>query len=284
MALFSDILLTVDYDRTLTAPDSTIPRRNLEAIWYFTENGGAFTLNTGRSVPMASSFMETIPVNVPLLLYNGSAAYNRETHRLINSRSIDLDPEKTINDLQSRFPELTVELQGTYAHHIFRKDPGWEAYCDNNGCPWEYADAANIPMPFLKLALYGEFRENTVASMYEASQAERELFDEAVSYIETVYGEKVDVFRPCARIIDIHAKGCSKLNAARQLQRDLDRKLLICVGDGENDISMLNGADYAFCPSDGVIANCYTNVSPCAHGAVADVIYKKIPEILANQP
>ena len=49
---FSDILLTVDYDRTLTAPDSTIPQRNLEAIRYFIDNGGIFTVNTGRSVPM----------------------------------------------------------------------------------------------------------------------------------------------------------------------------------------------------------------------------------------
>ena len=37
MGKFSDILLTVDYDRTLTAPDSSIPERNLEAIRYFME-------------------------------------------------------------------------------------------------------------------------------------------------------------------------------------------------------------------------------------------------------
>ena len=30
MALFSDFLLTVDFDRTLTAPDSSIPERNIE--------------------------------------------------------------------------------------------------------------------------------------------------------------------------------------------------------------------------------------------------------------
>ena len=53
MALFSQVLLTADYDRTLTAPDSTSPPRNLEAIRYFMENGGAFTVNTGRSLPMA---------------------------------------------------------------------------------------------------------------------------------------------------------------------------------------------------------------------------------------
>ena len=52
MALFSDILLTADFDRTLTAPDSTVPQRNIEAIRYFIDNGGAFTVNTGRSSPL----------------------------------------------------------------------------------------------------------------------------------------------------------------------------------------------------------------------------------------
>jgi len=281
MGIFSDVLLTVDFDRTMTAPDSTIPQRNLEAVRYFMENGGAFTLNTGRSVPMSTRVLNVIPVNVPFLLYNGSAAYDREKKELLQCRIIELEPEALINDLQSRFPELTVELQGTYAHHIFRKDPGWEAYCENNGCPWEYADAANIPLPFLKLALYGEFRENTVASMYQASREELELFDAATGYIEEKYGDKVDCFRACARILDIHAKGCSKLNSAKQLQNTLGRKILVCVGDAENDETMLDGADYAYCPADGVVADRYENVCCCAEGAVADVIYRKIPEILA---
>ena len=88
---FSDVLLTVDYDRTLTAPDSTIPARNLEAIRFFIDHGGAFTVNTGRSVPMAKPFMDIVPVNAPLLLYNGSAAYNVRSGQLEFCHAIDLD-------------------------------------------------------------------------------------------------------------------------------------------------------------------------------------------------
>ena len=51
--MYSDILMTVDFDRTLTAPDSTIPERNIEAIRHFIDNGGTFTVNTGRSIPMS---------------------------------------------------------------------------------------------------------------------------------------------------------------------------------------------------------------------------------------
>ena len=76
MGLFSDVLLTVDYDRTLTAPDSTIPERNIAAIRWFIENGGTFTVNTGRSVPLTTVFRDIVPTNAPLLLYNGAAIYD----------------------------------------------------------------------------------------------------------------------------------------------------------------------------------------------------------------
>ena len=41
MALFSDVLLTVDYDRTMTDTNGQVPVENMEAIRYFMENGGA---------------------------------------------------------------------------------------------------------------------------------------------------------------------------------------------------------------------------------------------------
>ena len=64
----------------------------------------------------------------------------------------------------------------------------------------------------------------------------------------------------------------------------MGKKLLICVGDGKNDLPMMLDADFAFAPEDGVIADQFQNVCKCADGAVADVIYKKIPEILGSNP
>ena len=72
--MFSDVLLTVDFDRTLTGPDSVVPKRNVEAIEYFMENGGKFTVNTGRSLNTFGPQMKVVPTNAPLLLFNGSAA------------------------------------------------------------------------------------------------------------------------------------------------------------------------------------------------------------------
>lgn len=282
--MFRDILLAVDFDRTLTATDTTVPERNIEAIRYFMANGGAFTVNTGRSMPMYREHLDKVPVNAPLLLYNGSAAYDKTTGQMVNVHPIDLDPEQMINDLQTRFPLLNIEVQGVQAHYSFRKDAGWEAYCENNDCAWRYGDVKAVERPFMKLTLNGEFRENTVISMCSGYDWEIEMMDQAAEYVKEKYGQYVEGFRGCARILDLHAKGCSKIRSARNLQKQLGRKILICVGDGENDLNMLEGADYAFCPADAVVADRFQNVCPCGDGAVADVIYKKIPEILKIQP
>ena len=283
MADFSDILLTVDYDRTLTAPDSTIPQRNIEAIEYFIAHGGTFTVNTGRSIPMsASKLIPDVPVNAPLLLYNGSAAYDTGTGKLTRYTPIELDPAALICDLRDRFPQLHVEIQALDAHYLTRPDAGFERYNDHNRCAWAYTTPDNIPQPFIKVAIYGEFRENTVAGMYEAQDWELELFDRLMAYVRQTYGDKLEQFRACPRILDLHAKGVSKLNSARQLQKELGKKILICAGDADNDVNMLDGADYAFCPADGIVAERYENVCKCGDGAIADVIYKKLPEILAK--
>ena len=278
MAMFSDVLLTVDFDRTLTAPDSSIPERNLEAIRWFMENGGVFTVNTGRSTNTFRKYLDKIPVNAPLLLYNGSAAY--ENGKLVDCRIIDLPMWPVLDQMRALFPEMNLEVQGQDTHYLVDETPEYTAFYDGLG--WGHRPALrNEDMgPFLKFALFGKTTQPNVGHLYFGTPEELERMDMAEKTIRQLYGDKVEVFRASPRIIDVHAKGVSKLCAARALQKRLGRKILVCVGDAENDLTMLEGADYAFCPADGVVADRFQNVCPCGEGAVADVIYKKIPEIL----
>ena len=283
MGIYSDILLTVDYDRTLTAPDSSIPERNLEAIRYFMENGGAFTVNTGRSVPMARFFSEKVETNAPLLLYNGSAAYDKNTRQLSLLHPIQMDLWQTVEELLALFPDLTVEVQGVDAHYNFIDGPRWNDFCDYNHCTRATAKPGQDLGPFLKFSLYGQFHDSTVNGMFQATPEEMARMDAAEQLLKEHYAGKVEVFRAAPRIIDVHAKGVSKNRAARELQQALGRKILVCVGDAANDLPMLEGADFSFVPSDAELADRFENVCKCADGAVADVIYEKIPEILKNK-
>lgn len=280
MGIFSDVLLTVDYDRTLTAPDSTIPERNLTAIRYFIDNGGAFTVNTGRSVPMTKVFRDRVPVNAPLLLYNGSAAYDIKEQELTFCHAIHLDLWETVRRCVELFPDLTVEVQGVDAHYRFSDNPMWDAFSAHQNCAHAFAQPGDDLGSFLKFTLYGEFRSPVLADMFTGSEEECRRIDEAEVILRREFGASCEVFRAATRIIDVHAKGVSKARSARELQQRLGRKILICAGDAENDLSMMNEADYAFAPADGIIADRFETVCKCADGAVADIIYIKIPEIL----
>ena len=277
--MFSDVLLTVDFDRTLTAPDSTIPERNLEAIRWFIENGGAFTVNTGRSLPMAQAFKNKVPTNAPLLLYTGAAAYDVQQEKMVFMYEIKLDMWKTVRELIEMFPDLTVEVQALDKHYNFIPYPAWDAFSANN-CAYGTAEDGQNLGPFLKFAIYGEIRDVTVSHLYYGTPEEIRRMDEAEAMLRETYGDDMAVFRAGPRVIDVQAAGISKGRAARQLQQELDRKILVCVGDAENDIVMLDEADYAFVPADAILKDRYENVCKCADGAVADVIYEKIPKIL----
>ena len=279
--MFSDILLTVDYDRTLTAADSTIPERNLEAIRYFLENGGAFTVNTGRSLPMAQAFKDKVPTSAPLLLYTGAAAYDVAQEKLVFMQEIQMDMWETVNQLLELFPDLVVEVQALDKHYNFIPNAGWDAFSANN-CAYATAEPGQDLGPFLKFAIYGEIRDVTVNHLFHGTEEEIRRMDEAEAVLNEKYGDKLAVFRAGPRVIDVQAKGVSKAAAARRLQQQMGRKILVCMGDAENDVVMLDGADYAFVPADAILKDRYENVCQCADGAVADVIYEKIPAIVKN--
>lgn len=271
--------MTVDFDRTFTGPDSKIPQRNLDAVAFFMENGGTFTINTGRSVASFQKHLGKLPVNAPILMYNGSARW--ENGRLTELKCLEMDTWETIRTVREEFPDMNLELQGAERHYLIDPEPAYAAFYD--ALKWEYT----IPKPgddlgpFLKFAVAGSPRSKSVATLFDSSAEELAAFDAAQGRIKELWGDKVVVYRAASRIVDVHANGVSKIAAARQLQKELGKSILVCVGDAENDVPMLEGADYAFCPADGMVADRFETVCNCADGAIADVIYKKIPEILA---
>lgn len=280
--MFSDVLLTVDFDRTLTGPDSRIPQRNLEAVAYFMENGGSFTVNTGRSMASFGKHLNNLPINAPVLMYNGSARW--QDGKLTDLKVLELPLWETIRTVREAFPNMNLEIQGVDCHYLINPDPAYVAACEAQKWKYKIPQFGEDLGPFLKFCLVGVPRNRSVAALFDSTQEEREEFDAAQAWIQERWKDKVTVYRATPRIIDVHAKGVSKIAAARQLQQELGKKILVCVGDAQNDIPMLDGADYAYCPADAMVADRYETVCDCEKGAVADVIYEKIPGILNIQP
>ena len=172
---------------------------------------------------------------------------------------------------------VNLELQNLDMHYLI--DPS-DAYCDyyrRRNLPHQKADAAIHSGPFLKIGIYGDIEHREEGSEMVQKAA---LFDQIEAQLRQMLDDSLVVLRATPQIINIHSKAASKYLAARNLKEKLGKKILVCVGDEGNDVPMLEGADYAFCPCDGAVADQFPNVGPCSLGAVADVIYEKLPEIL----
>ena len=271
---FSDILMVSDFDRTLTAPDSSIPQANLDAIRSFTARGGRFTVGTGRSAPMFRPYQARIPTNAPLILYNGAAAYDYETEELSGAVWMPTGRE-LLEYLTENFPELWLEVQGGDAHYLVGEEPVREAFYRAQGVVSKTVSVAEAPERYHKIALFGRFRTMTVGQFYSGTPEEDAYFTASCERIMRDW-PMLRADRAAMKIIDLQAREAGKGSAARALAQRLGRKTLVCVGDAMNDASMLLEADLAFAPSDCDPAvkalGCCRLVSPCAEGSIAGVV------------
>ena len=101
MRCYFPMCFDVDFDRTLTAQNSTILSGNLEAIAYFMENGGAFTVNTGRSIPTFRQYLYTLPHSAPFLLYNWRG--HLAGRKLDNIREIPVPLEQVVSEVSGKY-------------------------------------------------------------------------------------------------------------------------------------------------------------------------------------
>ena len=136
--------------------------------------------------------------------------------------------------------------------------------------------------PFLKMSVFAPMGSLGVRNLFQHNPELTALCDNCEAALRQEFGDSLCVLRASPRIIDLQTGGYHKGTAARELKAMLGRKTLVCIGDERNDIAMLDMADYPFCPGDSRLADRYPAVGSCGDGAVADVIYEKIPEILGK--
>lgn len=270
MGRFSDILMTVDFDRTLTDRNSLIPEKNIAAIKYFISEGGLFTMNTGRSVPMFSKYIPLVPVNAPMIMYNGAALYDKKLNKITEAAEIP-GGKKIIKKIMGKYPWLMAEVQGEKYHYFFEDEPLRTKLMTDIGAPFKNIEPDETPEPVIKVAFFGSFKDASIAQFYSGSESEINYFESAEAELRAEYGDRLEVIRPAARIIDIQRRGCSKGKAARELAEKMHRNILVCAGDAENDLSMLEKADYAFIPSDcseAIKGRGFRETLPCGEGCI----------------
>lgn len=272
MSKFSKYLLVSDFDRTLTDRSGQIPAVNLEAIRYFMDNGGAFTIGTGRSLPMSLHRFRDIPMNAPLLVCNGAACYDLQAGKLLFCHPLPHDCVELMQYYERAFPQVRLEVHGLDAHYVFHPSPNRDNYMKKQHAAFVYADWDNLPDPKVKFCFYSDRRDLFAIT---ADSEEGRFFKELEEDINRRTEGRYIAINSLPGMVEVQIAGTSKGIAARELAQALNRPVLVCAGDAPNDISMLDEADLAFLAADGdsrMLGRGYRTAASCNDGTIADVI------------
>ena len=229
MGKFDGILLCTDFDHTL-AIKAVVSQENADAIRYFQENGGRFTVVSGRNPFFLKEHIEGFAVNAPLVGYNGALIIDETTDEILFSGGRnDLDAFDLVEAAWEKEPTMWSVTPHDASLFVGR--------CSRTlGAEGAVADMATLRALLTKRPLY-----NVICSFKaeEDAIAVKERLAEAA-------GDKFIVIRSWATGVEVINPWDQKGAAALRLKELLGAKLLVCAGDFENDISMIEAADIGY--------------------------------------
>ena len=154
---FNGVLLVSDFDDTLYGEDMRITRENVEALTYFTREGGTFTVATGRARPNFAPHASHIPINAPVILSNGSALYDFRTGEMIYETFL---PDRVREDLQQMaraIPTIGFEAYHHDAIYVYQPNAVTQRHLERAGITAREVPIADIPLPWSKVILQQDY-------------------------------------------------------------------------------------------------------------------------------
>lgn len=261
MGIFSNVLFAADYDLTITARDGSIPEANIAAVRRFMEGGGIFTVATGRSrLPLAND-PERIMTNAPHIIANGAAAGDANGANWSFCSELPDDYADLVGEVLTCYASVRAEV------HAFGRPPlGFQSdSAEEREAFLSLLRCDELPRPLLKLC----FR------VPADSDGAESLIDGLQDFLITSYGGEYNIERPSPHIVEAQRSGTSKGIAARKLAEMYGRKVLVCVGDAKNDLSMLEQADVAYIPADAdrsLFGRGFRTAAACSDGTIASIV------------
>lgn len=238
MGKFSGVLLATDYDETLYGAAQGVSPENRAAISYFINEGGFFTVSTGRSLRNFAIQMEreSLPVNAPVILSNGANIYDFSTETMLCERLMRNEVRENIAQVCARHPRVGFEAYCREEVYVHNPNTVTERHLKRAGLEGTVLPILSMPTPWTKAILQHE---------------EHPLLLEVQNYIRLHWPEHYEVIFSNPYLLELTTKGSHKGTAVLWLSEYLGvlRKHIYCIGNGQNDIPMLDISAEPFAPS-----------------------------------
>ena len=243
MKKFENIVIVSDLDGTFLDENEGIVERNIKAIEYFKQNGGYFTIATGRVAEHALGAVPCAPelVNLPAVTCNGACLYDFKTGESPVTHTISFgDVKEIVEFVRANFSSAGIRASSPEYCYVTTeedmKNPLLAGDCAR------HSGAKNLIAP------YEEWGQTPIFKV--VLRIAEEILPVAMQRLKQHFGERFSVTQSWSTIIDIQPAGINKGVTLEKYVRDVigEQAKIYACGDYINDIEMLECADVAVCP------------------------------------
>lgn len=262
---FSNIVIYTDMDGTVLTDWSlgpVVPQRNMAAIQRFMDEGGTFSVASGRQHLDILPFFKGLLPNAPLVQGNGTSIYDCRVQKVLY-----------VLPLSREYKEEALKM------------------CREN--PWIWPVVGNVHT-VMQIQM-DDFRDGDNQSLTKKSISAQDYLEQEISKVVYVVKDPAHIpqlqelttaFRTAPQMqqtlsspvfLECYHMDAGKDSGVRLAMElaGMAGKKLVCIGDFYNDVSMLKNADIAACPAnapDDIKAMCRIITCSNNDGALADLI------------
>lgn len=250
MSKFNGLLLVSDFDNTLVYTEEALQKcvdmppvseENRAAIEYFMDNGGIFSVATGRAKPAFETVVDGIPMNGPTVLFNGAAIYDFSRREYLVTAFLPDDVRPRIEEVVTDLPQVAVELyhDDNTIHALNANDVTRRHMHITHAPTIEVGSMDQVPAPISK-------------ALFSTEEAH---LPELLAYLKAQpWYNDYELVPSAVTLVELTAKGANKGGMVSRLAQLLGvrRENVLCVGDHANDVSMLTWAGEGYAPANAI--------------------------------
>lgn len=251
-------LVATDMDYTLLLPGQPVSEANKRAVEAVYEAGGCVTLATGRTFYLTGSYARDLGIKIPLITSNGAAISDPVLFKDV--KSVDF-PASVLESLVSLFIRENVDATGYSSDGLY--------FFDNSSRREFIADYnASVPDDIKVVELSDLSHSFNKFLLIRPSET-------VVSVIKSIPG--LQVVSSAKNFYDVMMAGTSKGLALKSIAESLGVKMTFALGDSDNDLSLLETADYSIAMKDSSIEQFADYIAPrCEDDGFAKTVYDYI--------
>lgn len=258
----SGYFLITDLDGTLLPENKILSDIDKKAIKRFKNDGGKFSIATGRTLQAAEKFIDELEIDIPVIMYNGSLIYDNVKKQSLYTNELPENAVEIAEELLKYIENPGVEVLRLDNIYVVCNNEYERKHIEICGVSPAYMNLKEVPKGGWHKILFADAPEN-------------------INKLEEVMKSKeypVDFVRSDKSFVEMLPKNSSKGTALKEyvkLMRFDDFKV-VAVGDYHNDIEMIEAAQCGV-----ATANAQKAVKDkadlvlkrtCNEGAIAEII------------